>query len=355
MKKELEELKDITSECCVTIIIRTHPDFPDNEKDPIELKNAIREAGQRLHTEYDKQLADSIAEKINKLAESIDLNQNSESLALFVNEKIAKSVRLPIKVSKRVVIDKTFMLRPLIRAIQREAGYYVLTLSREKARLIEALNGKLTKEFEDNFPMTNTFDVPVAGGTAQLPIEMDSLVREFFINVDKQLNEIEKQHPLPVIICTDGSNYAEYFSIAQRKELIAGHFDGNRDNEKAKQIIEEVWPLMQKIHAEKNHGRLSELSAAISAGNLVTGIDEIWRAIGERRGRTLFVKQGYFQPVKFEKDQVMLLSPDTNDVDNEDDIIDLMIEKNIEFGGDVVFITGEDLKEFDNVALVARY
>jgi hypothetical protein len=297
MNTTLEELKDITSECCVTIIMPTHRIFPDTEKDPIELKNAVKEAEQKLFSNYDKQLALSIIDKINALAETINFRENSDCLALFVSEKVSKYVRLPIEVSSiRVLVGKAFETRQLIRAIHRETMYYILTLSREKARLIEALNDNFTKEFGNNFPMANTFDVEVPGGTAELPNGMDSYVREFFTTVDKQLNEIQKENSYPVILCTDESNYATYMDIAQQKELIEGHFEGNLDDEKAQNIIDEVWPMVKKLRDEKNLKRFSELSSSISSGNKVTGMHEIWKAIRQRRGRALFVKRGNFQP-----------------------------------------------------------
>ncbi len=68
----------------------------------------------------------------------------------------------------------------------------------------------------------------------------------------------------------------------------------------------------------------------------------MWRAILEGRGQTLFVKKGYFQPGIIAGDEIMLvdkLERDQNGVC--DDVIDEMIENNLSFGGDTVFLSGE--------------
>ncbi len=40
---------------------------------------------------------------------------------------------------------------------------------------------------------------------------------------------------------------------------------------------------------------------------------------------------------------------------NVEDIIDDMIEKNIDFGGDAVFVDGNELERYDGLVLVTRY
>ena len=44
MEKILEKLKKEASDCCVTIILKTHRTKPDDGQDPILLKNLIKEA-----------------------------------------------------------------------------------------------------------------------------------------------------------------------------------------------------------------------------------------------------------------------------------------------------------------------
>lgn len=351
MNSTLEKLKDVKSDCCVTIQLQTHRTPPGNQKDDIELKNLVREAGKRLTNEFDKEKASVITDKINKLASDIDYRFNLETLILFVNEDLAEYVRLPISIKEnKVTIGKTFATRDLVRALHQELYYYILVLSRDKARLIEAMADKEVAEITDGFPVENTFKVP--GINAKLE---SSEVLEFFNRVDKQLNETLKGNDLPVFISTDESNYSDYLKVADRKETIKGLIAGNRDLENAHNIIDAVWPVAKKWNEQKNHQRLEELDKAIGAKLFLTDLTEIWRAILEGRGRTLFVKEGYFQPAKLENNVVRAVSSDNMEEANVEDIIDDMIEKNIDFGGDAVFISGDELKAYDGLVLVTRY
>lgn len=355
MNTTLTKLKNIASDCFLTIILQTHRTLPDNEKDPIVLKNLVKEVESRLRADYEKTFVNDMMTRINSLADGINHRHNKESLIMFVNENISELVRLPITVENRVVVDKTFATRDLIRALHRETAYYVLVLSRDKAKLIEAFNDKVINEFEVGFPIVNKDLNPAQRSEAAIGSRQTNLVREFFNRVDKQLNEVQKKNPLPVIICTEESNYPEYLKIADRKEMIAGELSGNRMNEKAHHIVEAVWPIMKKLNTEKNNQRLAELKAAVNSKNFFTDFNEIWLAIKEGKGKTLFVKQGYFQPAKLENNHIELISPENAERANIDDIIDEMMEKNLQFNGDAVFVNGDELKKFNGLALVTGY
>lgn len=355
MNPTLEKLKNITSDCCVTIILQTHRTTPDNEKDSIVLKNLVKEAQARLVAGFEKNIVNDMMARITKLTEHINHRHNKESLILFINENVAEYVRLPITVENRVVVDKTFATRDLIRALHQQASYYILVLGGDKARLIEAFNNKVVDEVEDGFPMINSGLNPVQRSEAAIGARQTNLAREFFNRVDKELNKALHPNPLPIIICTDESNYSEYLKIADKKETIAGNVDGNRMNEKAHHIVEAAWPVMKKLNDEKNKQRLAELKAAVNSRNFLVDFNEMWQALKEGRGKTLFVKQGYFQAARLENNHIELVSPGNNGYANVDDIIDEMIEENLQRNGDAVFVNGDELKKFNGLVLVTRY
>ena len=355
MNEILNKFKDITSKCCVTIILTTHRTKPDNEKDPILLKNLVKDAEKRIIADYDKELASTIINKLNTLASTIDHRHNLEGLVLFVNENIAEYVRLPLIVDDRVMVDNSFHTRDLVRALHGQTGYYVLLLSKQNARMIEALSDKAVEEIMTGFPVVNE-TTTVAPGAASIASKVTSLSLEFFNIVDKKVNEVYKVKPLPVIVCTDEANYSEYLKIADKKEIFLGNVKGNKMQEKAHHVVSSVWPVVQNLQNEQNKKRLIELEEAVNNTKYVTDFNDIWSALNEGRGRTLFVKQGYFQPARIVDNQIQLVAPNqATDSDVVDDIIDEMVEKNIRNGGDAVFLQEDELDKFQGLVLVTRY
>lgn len=357
MKTTLKGLKDIRSENCITIIMTTHRTKPDYLNDDLRLKNLIKEVETRLMADMDKKEATKLLEKLNSLAASLDHSQNLESLMLFVNEDIAEYVRLPIKVQDRVVIDDTFATRDLFRAVHIQMHYYVLVLSQEKIRMVEAMNDTVIKEIGAPFPIENVQDFSKDDPSDSVSSRRTNLIIEFLNQADKDVNEIRKANPLPVFICGLEENYNEYIKIADKKDSIFDvYLDKSKINDPAHSIVEDAWEVVKEYVVEKNNARKAELKKAVGENKFVSDTNEIWRAISEGRVQTLFIEQGLFQPAIMKGDEIVYVSEEQrNDTGVIDDVYDEMIEANMDFGGDVVFLPKGELSKFNGFGAITRY
>jgi hypothetical protein len=99
------------------------------------------------------------------------------------------------------------------------------------------------------------------------------------------------------------------------------------------------------------------LKQALNSGQFMSDYNDIWMALRMGRGRTLFIQEGLYQPARItEEDRLELVDGEkTTDKGVIDDIIDDMIEENLRFGGDNVFLPGDELEKFQGLALVTRY
>jgi len=355
MNQLLQKVRNIYREGCVTITLNTHRTRPDNEKDPINLKNLVKEAEKRLFNDYDKRFVWPLMKKLNDLVDNIDHSHNLESLVIFACRDFAEYTRLPVSLENRVVVDDTFATRDLIRAMHQQSAYYVLVLSRQQARLIEAFNDKEVEEKSGIFPIKNKLYTTDREKLSTVKGQ-DNLIEEFFNRVDKAVNETIKDNPLPIFLATETRNYHHYVKVTDKKDLITGHINQNRDAEKAGSIVNEVWRAMIGLIKKRNHERLTELNKAVSTNKYMTDYNEIWNAIIHGRGKTLFVKKGFFKPALLINNEVIPVDEHKKDQKGIiDDIIDEMIDQNLKYGGDTVFIEGDEIKKFGNVVLITRY
>jgi len=349
----LKKLAAHSGEASVTIIAKTHRTRPDNLQDPILIKNLIKEAEQRLVAEYDRNVADDRMNKLHKLAAGIDYDKSLDGLILVAGAETAEVLHLPVTVENRVVIDQTFATRDLVRTIQEQSEYYVLVLNRQEAKLIKAFNDQVVEEVGKPFPIenndlyaTNKQKLSTAKGT-------DNLIEEFFNRVDKEVQAIWKLHRLPVILAAEDRNYEHYIKMADNP-IVVGNLNMKHNDEKPHEIVSKAWPVLQKYMHTKNEQRISELKLAVGHQKYMSDLSDIWRAINEGRGETLFVKRGYFQPARIENESIVLVdSP--NGASVVDDIVDELIELNLQHGGDTVFMEGNELDAFHGVALTARF
>lgn len=358
MNDLIKKFKDIRTNCCITIAMNTNRTAPDNKKDSLVLKNMVSIAEERVHMEYDKKFANDILIRLNELVETIDHSHNLDSLLVFVNETSAEYVRLPISLKTRVVIDKTFATRDLVRAEHEQITYYILVLNKSGARLIKAHNDKDMEEIGGDFPVINDSLFNTDPHQKSIGQSNNNLVEEFFNIVDKSIQKIHNNAPLPIAIITEERNYQHYIKVADNKDIYVTHINKNRGNEpdKPHHIVNDVWPTIHAYVKEKNSNRIEELNKAVSTGKFLSDINDIYKAIKEGRGQTIFVHNDYFQPGQIKEDQIHLLhETEKNNIGAVDDIIDELIEKNHKFGGDVVFVDNDDLNDFQGIALSTRF
>ena len=357
MNITLKKLKDSISESCITIILNTHRTSPDNKKDPLTLKNLIKEAETRLYADESKRDAQKLVQRLLDLESKIDHSHNLESLILFVNEEIAEYTRLPVSVEDRVVINHTFATRDLVRAMHFKTNYFVLVLSQQKTRLIEAFNDKVVSEVGKPFPIENTHFHANSRAEKSLAHRQTNLIAEYFNRIDKEVNKVRGENPLPVLICSEEANYYEYLKIADQKHSIFDtYLNQNRVEEKAHHIVDEAWKLMQKYTIDKNNARKEELKNAVNSGTFLSDVNDIWKAIPEGRIQTLFIEEDLFQPGYMEANNITLVSEeDRSKKEVVDDIYDEMIEANMNFGGDTVFLPKGELTKFNGFGAVTRY
>lgn len=357
MKETLEKLSKIKAPVCVTLIARTHKTHPENQKDEILLKNLISEAGGRLAKEYDDKIAKSYTEKLQKLAKDIDHNHNDNGLVLFVNDDVSEYIKLPTRVNTRVILDDTFATRPIIRALKRDTDYYLLALTKGKARLIHASSDMVVEEIQTNgFPMEEheLFSYSTMEGSDTNRVT--NLTLEFFNRVDKAVNEVRKNELHSVIVYSEENNFHLYKKGADLPNTILGHVTLKNFDDKPGNLTKEVWTPIKEMAIQRDRARISELEKALGTGNYLGDLNEIWTAIQEGKGKTIFVEEGYFQPVKNEEGVLTPISADNiSSKEDINDIVDDMIENNLKFGGDVVFLEEGSLKDFNRLALVTRY
>ncbi len=357
MRETLERLSKTQAPVCVTLILRTHKTHPENQKDSIQLKNLIAEASQRLQKEYGNEVAKRYTEKLNKIAESVDHDRNDLGLMVFVNDDIAEFLRVPVRPKDRVILDDTFATRTIVRALIRDTDYYLLALSKGRARLIRASSDNTAEEItSDGFPFLDNDLVASTKQEASNSSRLTNLTQEFFNRIDKAVNKVRQQQPLPVVVYSEENNYHSYLKVADYPNTILGHILLKNQDEKPSNLAKEVWPTIKNLAIAKNRARITELEQALSSGNYLSDINEIWTAVQEGRGRTIFVEEGYYQAVRNDNGTLSPIeSKDISSKDDINDIVDDMIEYNLKYGGDVVFLDKGSLEKFNKLALVTRY
>src|SRR5699024_9991616 len=129
------------------------------------------------------------------------------------------------------------------------------------------------------------------------------------------VNNVRKDNALPVVICSEEINYHDYLKEADNPNTIMGWVLLKSPDEKAGNLVKSIWPQVKELNLEKHRSRVSELKKDLNTGKNLSDINDIWEAVQKGRGKTIFVEEGFYQPVKNENGILTPIKPEEIKVD----------------------------------------
>lgn len=357
LKETLQQLGAERSNPCVSISLNTHRTRPDTELDKILLKNLLKEAHERVSKEYDKKSVADLLKKIDSLKERIDINTNLDSLHIFLSNDTEEIVKSPwVASNNRVNISNHFAIRPLIKAYNRSEPYLIMVLSQNKVTLYEAVNDGIIQEVRnEDFPFTENIPAtlyPEKLGDAKY---VDDLTRNFFNEIDKGLVRVNKETDLNCVVVTTEDNYYKLMQVADRPNLYQGYVSVNTHKLAPHEVVKETWKLVEKLQSKRRSESIEEVKKAISQGNVLTDLHEIYQAAINGRADLLVVHQDYRQPVIMNDDDTFKLIDDPSTPGAIDDITSKIAWEVISKKGRVIFTEQEVLNDLGKIVLKTRY
>ena len=333
----------------------THHTKPDYEMDPILLKNLITETEKELFTILDKRKAAVYMENIKEAQQAIDYSLNMDSLVLYANEHFASVVKLPVNLPAEITIGNNFDLRPLYKTRQQNRRYYILTISRNVIRLIEAFNEKIINEVNNNdFPFVNRdYYVDEAAELAQDSF-IDNQIKEYFNDADKRFQKYYNDRPLPVILAGDIKTTSYYEEQMDRECMIIAKVSGSFDKMPFHEIISAVHPEVEKYREENQKEYFSKLDTADSAYLLSTDLNEIYKSAVEGAADTLYVGESFSLNGTIKDDSLEITEREPGNL-NRNDLLSELIKIVGNNGGNTIFVEDERMQKYNGIALVRRY
>ena len=359
-RRDVLRLQAVREFPSITITLPTNRTSPDNQQDPIRLKNLVTEAVNRLESEFGKREAAAVVDRLQSLADEYDPQRGLEGLALFVSSTVQEAYVLPFSPPERVAIDETFLTRDLVFTLNRSPRYRALLLSEQGTRLFEGVRENLLEVRDGKFP----FDLGGPGGASKLPgghgvnpsARRDASHVHYFQEIDAELREISKDDDLPLAVIGVERYLSHYREVTSLGSDILATVTGNYDHFEAPQVGDLVWPAMEKGLAKLREGALEQLDDAMGAKKVASSIGPVWQAANEGRGQLLIVEQDYHQAARVSDDGTSIaLVDDPTPADVLDDAVDEIIETVIAKGGRVRFVEDGVLESHGRIALTLRY
>jgi hypothetical protein len=118
-KEDLRMLLNQTGQWCESLYLPTHRNGPEKQQDQIRLKNLLRSTeSQLLSLSVEEDTARKSLRPVHQLfANEQFWQQQSEGLALFINQELLTYYNLPLEVPELAIVSERFHLKPLLRVL----------------------------------------------------------------------------------------------------------------------------------------------------------------------------------------------------------------------------------------------
>lgn len=369
------ELMKIKDTVCLSLYMPTHRSFPQRNENPILFKNLVAQLSEKLQQQYPDADHAKLMQGFEKLQDDEEFWQHPQnSLAVFAADGFFKVLQLEQPVAGRTFVCDHPYISPLIRLSQTTENYQVLCLSRDSIRLFagnrdtineislhpdvpttkeQALGHQLTPSdqtgYHQGFGATSDRGDPYAhesgGNDKQQEIDIDR--QRYFRAVDKAITEHHSQpSELPLILAALPENQGFFREVSHNPNLLADGVTVDLSDLDTNKLRQQCWQLMAESYQQKIDDMLRQYNQSANQGLASNKLADIEQAAKIGRIATLLVG----------KDRLDVAKVDKYHASNEHpDLLEELVLKVIQQGGDVMVIPAERLPDQSEAAAIYRF
>jgi hypothetical protein len=375
-----EDLAGFSGEYCISVYMPTHRSgVKVNEmEDNIAFKNALQQITNDLKS---RNVNQTVVQKM--LEPGYELLRNNifwryldRGLAVFISDGYFKYVKMPDTPVSEVVINTSFLLKPLVNAMTVKEYFYLLAVSKKQAKFFRADNFGMEQldieelpngvddvvhfEEKDDQKLFRTESgqggkgAAFHGHGAGKPDDKENIAL-YLEEVDDTLwDEVLHRENVPLLLAGVEYLLPIYKSVTDYNNVWPEVITGNQEYEDHNTLYEKARKVMEPYFRERTRKAL-EMYGNQSATSLTSSIPaDIISAAHYSRIWHLFVIRGSHLWGTFNEMENTLQIHDTKQ-EGDECLIDKAVIKTILNGGDVHFVSREDMPGDSDMAAVMRY
>ena len=337
-KEQLQELAGFTGINCVSIYLPTHRKGKEvNEgQDATVLKNHYQKIRSHLEAKgYSESEANQYLKPVRNLIDDSSFWRHQEhGLAVFLGDNFFRTIKLPYTAREFSWLSTSFDLGQLVPLTHQNRSFYILGISLNKVRLLEAdqysieevtLSDRIPEGMDDalsyyDFEKT----LQAHSGTNQSSTsgaifhgqggdgnKDDAYIAEYFRRVDEALQPVIGEDKRPIVLAAAEERHPVFKDANTRIKVYEKGVMGNPDNTPPQKLHEQATALLHDYFAQdqqRDHERYASLAGSQQASN---DIREIAPAAVNGRVESLFVVTG--------TRHWGVIDPEANDVDLQEE------------------------------------
>lgn len=317
-KEVLRTLATETHGETVSIYMPTHQAGKDTRENPIRFKNLLREAERQLSEIglREREFGPLLTPARALMDDNVFWQNQRQGLALFLYGGHMQHYLLPYAPDELTAVSQHAHLKPLLPLLTNDGRFFILVMSLNSARLLEATRYSVSEvplgdmptslaealKYDDFEPHTEhvTVTAPNRGGDTLVQgqggfeDERKTNILRYFQAFDNGLREMlaPQGDKIPVVFAGDKGIFPIYQEANHYAGLLDQNIDGNPEHVSDEELHAGAWQLVEP-HFRALRAQEAELFAQASGTGLASSaLEDVVLAAIEGRVATLFLPLG---------------------------------------------------------------
>jgi Bacterial archaeo-eukaryotic release factor family 3 len=324
------------------------------------LKTAAARVEKELKENYNSELSSLVMHKLRRILGELNFGTHKKSIAIFVSPVFEKILYLDIPVEEKIIVDESFEIRDLVYSKKQLHKYLVLHVGSKESRMYLGNSGSFVRIISNTpeaaAPYINDAPERVAN-FSDMAERKEVLLDKFLRHIDNTLDIILHAYHLPLFVMGSERTLGHFKKLTKHKAAVVEYIKGNYEEA----TLEELKTLLQPHIADwkkvQHKDLLNQLEEAAGNNKLAMGMRDVWKQAVNQKGKLLLVEKDFMYAAQHggSEDIIYKATEPYSKFSFIKDAVDDVIEKVLEYGGDVEFVEKDLLKKYHHIALIKYY
>lgn len=342
---------------CISIVMPFESQITPKSELVSKLNNAAAAMRSELFINYPEDKWVPAMKRLEQIIKDLNYYTFKKSIAIFISPLVERVYYLDIQVEETISIDDSFNIRDLVYSKKQTMSYLLVVLSSSRTKIYTCTSHSLSlvisnvpnnmegsQEHENND--TNR---------CRLESKTDTVSdHDFFEYTDQSLALLLQSQPLPVIVVGNEKSVNEFKKTTINQAHVIKYLTGNFEQYTSENLLTLMKPVADDWRVIKQADLRKQICDSLKNGNLVSGINEVLQSVSRKGKRFLLMEKRIRYPFKSMSIAIPFLSNSyaAKNAFYLNDIVDFVIERVLESGGDVEFMEDGALADYGGIVVI---
>lgn len=380
----LDQLKGLAQQVAspsISIFLPTYRTGQDTQQARIRLKNLLRDAEQQLLNSGmgPRGVSELLKPASALLDDTLFWQHQYDGLAVFLASDDFHIYHLPFGVEERLIIARSYYVRPVLPLFTNNGHYYILAISQKAVRLFEGTRHSvgqidLPEGAPESLMEALNLDDPekqlqVRSGTpqggmragmfhGQGPGEEEQKERiERYLNlVDTGLKEIFHEQQAPLVLAGVDYLLPIYRKVSEYAHIVPEGITGSPEHWRPEELQEQAWPIVEPHFRQETEKSVAQYQQLAGTDRAADNIEEIVAAAFYGRVDRLLLGDDTQVWGRFDHETGTVVHYQDGQSEEYDlPLLDFAAMQTLQNGGTVYALSQEEMPTRSPIAAVFRY